>query len=227
MTAQPFELIIFDWDGTLMDSAARIVACIQGAINELGWEPRTDAEVRDIIGLGLLQACTVLYPNRIDAHHQLAEAYQRRFFDTALAPSVLFAGAHQVLSVLGEQGYRLAVATGKSRNGLNTALRDSGLEPLFETSRCADETRSKPDPLMLHEILEELDVAADRALMVGDTEYDLAMAVAAKMPCVGVSYGVHEKQRLLQYRPLGVIEAINVLPQLLADLAADKVIACE
>jgi phosphoglycolate phosphatase len=213
------ELLVFDWDGTLIDSAASIVACIQAAVAELGWEPRSDHQVRDIIGLGWMEACRVLYPDSLDAEfEQLRGAYQHYYFDQLRQPAALFAGAEQVLATLQEQGYWLAVATGKGRAGLDRALAQTGLGKYLVTSRCADETTSKPHPQMLLEIMAELAVAPARTVMIGDTEYDLAMARNAGTHAIAAAYGVHEPARLLAYNPLASLAALTELPAILETL---------
>jgi phosphoglycolate phosphatase len=149
------------------------------------------------------------------------EAYREFFFDPD-APQDLFEGARDTLEHLLGEGYLLAVATGKSRRGLDRVLHELGMESWFHATRCADETSSKPDPRMLHEILSELGLSADRSVMVGDTEYDLAMAAQANMPSVGVSYGVHDKERLMQHQPLAFIDSISELPGILSKLHAKR-----
>lgn len=215
-----FDLLVFDWDGTLMDSEYRIVACLQAAIAELGLPPRSAAETRHIIGLGLVEACAALYPQHPPvAHAALAEAYKRQFLQHSRVEMRLFDGAAEVVGQLAAAGYRLAVATGKSRAGLARAFAETGLAPLFEASRCADETASKPDPLMLHELLDELDVAPARAVMIGDTAFDLAMAQAAGVPGIAATYGVHGREHLAAHAPLAWLDAITELPAVLDRLA--------
>lgn len=214
-------LLIFDWDGTLIDSADRIVTCMQRAATDEGLAmPGADA-VRNIIGLGLPEAVEAIYPG-LDAEHnaRVRASYSRHFLAGDEPPSPLFAGVREGLQRLAERGYVLAVATGKSRRGLDRALDETGLGGLFSHSRCADETRSKPHPLMLQELLQEVGVSAAAALMVGDTEYDLEMALNAAMPAVGVSYGAHSVARLLRHQPLMVIDRFAALEQLLEARAA-------
>jgi phosphoglycolate phosphatase len=224
---RPFDLIVFDWDGTLMDSAAHIVGSVQSAAVELGWPPPSEAAIRNIIGLGLKESCSILYPGQgSDAHLSLAKAYRRHFFSGASEPSRLFPGALEVIVSLKRQGYRLAIATGKSRAGLRSALAETGLDGYLDASRCADETMSKPHPRMLLEIMGELGVRPDRTLMVGDTEYDLSMARSAEVPAVGVTYGAHESQRLRAQKPLACLgdvrDLLNFLGQPGFSLAGEK-----
>ncbi len=211
-----FQLVVFDWDGTLMDSAARIVACMQTAAAELGLSALADHQIREIIGLGLPEACRALYPDHAEGEHRLlADAYRKRFLFHAKEPCPLFPGVPEVLETLSQRGYRLAVATGKSRAGLRRCLEESGLERFWDTTRCADEAPSKPHPQMLLEIMAELDVAPIATVMVGDTEFDLAMAGNAGTAAVGVGYGAHEPERLLVHKPLACLESIHELPGLL------------
>ena len=216
-----FKLLVFDWDGTLMDSEAQIVACMNAAIADLALEPLPHATISNIIGLGLREAINSLFPGR-DAtfHDRLVERYRHHFLFSDIAQAQLFDGAEQTLRVLSEAGYLLAVATGKGRQGLNKVLRDTGLAELFHASRCADETVSKPHPQMLLEILELLDVAPQHALMIGDTEYDMQMARNAGVGAVAVSYGVHDDARLLRHEPLVLLHDINALPEWLAASAS-------
>lgn len=217
-----FELIVFDWDGTLMDSQAQIVAAMQAAAHDLGLEPLSEDAVRNIIGLGLEEACQALFPERPPQdHRRLAAAYRHHYLAPQRPASPLFEGAFRVVETLAARGYWLAVATGKSRAGLNRVLAESGLGPFMTATRCADETLSKPHPQMLLEIIGELGVEPARTVMVGDTEYDLAMAVNAGTPAVGVAYGAHARERLLPYNPLACLERITQLPEVLEELERD------
>jgi phosphoglycolate phosphatase len=212
-----YRLIVFDWDGTLMDSVARIVEAFQGAIAEGSLAPRTDAEIRHIIGLGLWEAVRALYPQQDEADLlALINAY-RTHFVASQVPTPLFAGAREVLYELAAQGYLLAVATGKSRRGLAHSLEESGLRDLFHSSRCAEETCSKPDPRMLHEIMAELQVSPGETLMIGDSEYDLNMAAAAGSASLAVSFGVHDCTRLRACAPLDCLHRLADLPPWLRD----------
>ncbi|NOZ52312.1 MAG: HAD-IA family hydrolase [Gammaproteobacteria bacterium] len=204
------ELIIFDWDGTLIDSEANIVACLRSMINDLGLPERQHAELSNIIGLGLLEALSALFPGQSDKDYQrMIDRYRYHFFSSE--SSQPFPGAGLVLSELVNRGYFLAVATGKGRRGLEKGLDNSGFRGFFHATRCADETRSKPHPQMLEEILAELGMDSQQALMVGDTEYDLQMAGHARMAALGVSYGVHETERLYQCQPIAIINEISEL----------------
>ncbi len=212
-----YALLIFDWDGTLIDSAARIVSCMRYAAASLDMAPPEDAAVRSLIGLSLEVTVQRLYP-AINAARctQLVNEFRRWSLSDALAISPLFPGVEDVLRALAVQGYDLAVATGKSRRGLDKDLRAAGLEDLFPITRTADETFSKPHPLMLQEILTDYDLSAKQALMVGDTTYDLQLATNAGMGALAVSYGAHAAERLLTHKPCGVLDRFEQLPQWLS-----------
>jgi phosphoglycolate phosphatase len=192
-----YDLIVFDWDGTLMDSARHIVTAMQHAIRGLSLPARSDEQLRELIGLGLNDAFARLYPElNTAATLQLLSQYRHHFLKPPLSEAVLFAGVRETLTQLCANGYRLAVATGKSRRGLDRALDETGLRPFFTATRCADECKSKPDPQMLEEILWECEVETSRTLMVGDTEYDVAMARSVGVAALGVACGVHAPERL-------------------------------
>lgn len=221
---QKFDLLVFDWDGTLMDSEARIVACLQGAIGDLGLPRKDVADLRNIIGLGLAEAINTLFPGTDAATQQaLVERYRHHFLVADPTPSALFDGAAEVLHGLAAQGYLLAVATGKGRRGLDKVLEETGLGPLFHATRCADETFSKPHPQMLLELMDHLGAEPRATLMIGDTEYDMEMARNAQTHALAVSYGVHHPARLLKHAPLGCLERIGDLPLWLQDDAKRRI----
>jgi phosphoglycolate phosphatase len=198
-----YELIVFDWDGTLMDSECKIVSCFRAAAADVGVsDPGTEA-IRHIIGLGLNEAVQTLFPNVDDATLEaVVDRYREHFLhidDTAMP---LFSGVEAGLNGLRTQGYLLAVATGKARRGLDRVLKDSGLAAQFAATRCADEAFSKPHPKMLEDLLEQTGVSADRAVMVGDTIYDIQMARNAGVESLAVSYGVHDYEFLASHKPL-------------------------
>lgn len=208
-----FELLVFDWDGTLMDSEARIVACLQGAISDLSLPHREVSALRNIIGLGLAEAIQTLFPGSdADVQHAVVERYRHHFLVADPTPSTLFEGAAETLHALAAEGYLLAVATGKGRRGLDKVLEETGLGPLFHATRCADETCSKPHPQMLLELMDHLGAEPQATLMIGDTEYDMEMARNARTAALGVSYGVHHPERLLRHEPLGCLDSIGDLP---------------
>ncbi len=213
-----YALLIFDWDGTLMDSADRIVACFRAAMVTCGLPPLAPEVIRGTIGLGVTEALGRLLPDRDAAQRlEVARCYQEYFLFKDTTPTPLFPGVAEELVRLRDAGYTLAVATGKSRRGLDRALEISGLGPLFAVSRCGGETRSKPDPLMLTEILAETGVPAAAALMVGDTTYDLEMASRARIDSVGVTYGCHDRKELLVHGPRLFIDSFPDLGAWLRD----------
>ncbi|MCF6338538.1 MAG: HAD-IA family hydrolase [Gammaproteobacteria bacterium] len=211
-----YELVVFDWDGTLMDSEAHIVTSMQRTLKDLDLPVLAREKIRDIIGLGLREAILRLLPDcDDDVLLTITERYRHHFFTDD--PCEPFAGAEQVLQDLHEAGYLLAVATGKGRRGLDRVLQSTGFSQYFTETRCADETHSKPHPQMLLDIMDMLDVDAKRTLMVGDTEYDLEMANAACTAAVGVDYGVHTRERLMACSPLACLSSITELPEWLAN----------
>jgi phosphoglycolate phosphatase len=199
-----YRLVIFDWDGTLMDSEARIVACMQAAARDVAWGELSDEAVKDIIGLGLPQAIERLCPGMPGAQAEaLRQCYTQHFVAADQTPLPFFPGVEAgIRDLRGNERLRLAVATGKSRRGLDRAFTKTGSGGWFHASRTADETLSKPHPLMLEELLAETGVEAGEALMVGDTEYDMEMARALGMDRLAVTYGVHAPERLSASKPV-------------------------
>ncbi|WP_346836460.1 HAD-IA family hydrolase [Microbulbifer sp. SAOS-129_SWC] len=207
-------LVILDWDGTVCNSEARIVSCMQRAAERVGLPVLAPEAVGDIIGLGLPEAIANLFPEAAsDQRRQLGDLYSEEWLAARAEPLPLFDGVVATLDQLLSKGHQLAVATGKSRRGLNREFVDHGLGGLFVASRCADETASKPDPLMLNELLQETGCAVEDAVMVGDTVYDLEMATAAGMASVAVSYGVHHPERLATVKPRAIIDRFPELLQ--------------
>ncbi|KAB0548888.1 HAD-IA family hydrolase [Pseudomonas argentinensis] len=198
-----YKLLIFDWDGTLVDSIARIVTAMHQAADLCGVPRRSDEAVKGIIGLALPQAITTLYPELGEAAHveRFHGHYSACYVAMDQTPSGFFPGVEQSLARFREQGYQLAVATGKSRRGLQRILDTLGWQDYFDITRCADETASKPDPLMLQEILQHCGVTAEQALMVGDSSFDLLMAQRAGMDSVAVGYGAQTLEALSLYQP--------------------------
>lgn len=218
MSNERFELLVFDWDGTLMDSQARIVACIRAAFVDADLEPPSREAASDIIGLGLDDAMARLLPGSGPAQRTaIAAAYRRHFLGGNPTPSVLFPGADETLERLVAGGYLLAVATGKSRVGLDRSLDETGLRDRFIATRCADETFSKPHPQMLLELMDELGVSPRETLMIGDTEYDMQMAVNARAAALAVCHGVHARERLIACSALDCLESLPAIPRWLAD----------
>jgi len=208
------KLIVFDWDGTLMDSVAHIVSSLQTAISDLSLETKTNSELKNIIGLGLKEAFYALYPGASEKELlELTTQYREHFFNEQHASSQLFSGARELVKELNDQNYFLAIATGKGRNGLDKVLKETNMARYFPITRCADESHSKPNPQMLLDIIDYYGVEASETIMVGDTEYDLQMANNANAYSIGVSYGVHEKQRLLECKPLTCLDNMSDLQQ--------------
>ena len=207
-----YQLIVFDWDGTLIDSEARIVNCMRAAIRDLQLPERSHEQMSNVIGLGLQEALATLYPEGDrDMYQDMVERYRHHFLVQDDTPSELFAGVETLLATLSDRGHYLAIATGKGRVGLEQALDETGLREYFHFTRCADETRSKPHPQMLEEIMERLGVEPHETLMIGDTEFDLKMANNARTSALAVSYGVHDKQRLLACNPLACVDDVAAL----------------
>lgn len=207
------KLVIFDWDGTVMDSVGKIVNCVQGAARRLNVAVPDYQEAKQIIGLSLELAFARLFPQADKPTLVLlCEAYKDIYLHHDNTATPLFTGAVELFQSLQQQGYLLAVATGKARQGLNRMLAETSTEHFFTTSRCADEAMSKPHPDMLKQILTELSLAPEQALMVGDTVHDLAMAHAIAMPRVGITHGVHGAEDFAPFAPKAVIHS---LPELL------------
>lgn len=211
-----FDLIVFDWDGTLIDSVHWITECLQQSARDCDLPIPADRLARSVIGLSLDRAMSTLFPDATPAHIKpLIAAYHRYYDARILGPGDLFEGVPELLDSLRLQGYKLAVATGKTRNGLEQAFQNTGYTDWFHASRAANETASKPDPIMLLELMEELRVTPERTLMVGDSIHDLEMAIHAKIDAVGVASGANDKDELLAMNPLRVLEWASELRGLL------------
>lgn len=208
-----FDLVIFDWDGTLFDSVGQIVQSLQFAAKKFN-QPLTDDAAKSIIGLGLPEVMQILFPQVPHLQQQILECYANHYVEHSTGDA-WFEGVAELIVALKAQGKKLAVATGKSRKGLDRVLNQTNSVELFEVTRAASETKSKPDPLMLQEILDHTGVSADRAIMVGDTSYDLEMAQRIAMPRIGVSYGVHSVDVLNSFEPIAVVANVKQLHQLL------------
>jgi phosphoglycolate phosphatase len=219
MKTRRFELVVFDWDGTLFDSTTLIVRCIQQACADINVAVPSDEAAAYVIGLGLHDALQHAVPGlpperypelgRRYRHHYLARQHEL----------VLFPGTLEMLQTLKDRHHLLAVATGKNRRGLDDALTHSQLQGIFDATRTADETASKPDPRMLHELMAEFGVAPERTLMIGDTTHDLLMAANAGTPRVAVSYGAHDTEAFEAHAPLFVAHSMPVLHAWLAEHA--------
>ncbi len=221
LALRPYDLLIFDWDGTLSDSAQLIVDSMQGAIAALGLPAREDQQIRELIGLSLADGMRILFPELDQvALHGLLDGYRQQWLSPRGGGSMeapLFSGADAALTALAGAGYGLAVATGKSRVGLDRSFRKlGGIQSRFAVTKTADQTAAKPNPLMLQQILSELQVPAARALMIGDTEYDARMASAIGMPALGVACGVHDAARIRAAGALAVIDSVQQLPDWLS-----------
>ncbi|MCX7166835.1 MAG: HAD-IA family hydrolase [Rhodocyclales bacterium] len=197
-----FELIVFDWDGTLMDSTGAIVASIQAAARDLGIEPPSDERASHIIGLGLIDALRHALPDIPSERYQDVALRYRQHYMARDHELLLFDGAADLIEELAQAGYQLAVATGKTRKGLDRAFEVSGLGARFHASRCADECHSKPHPQMLEELMDEFGVKPEATLMIGDTTHDLLMAKNAGVAALGVAYGAHPRETLEAEAPL-------------------------
>jgi len=211
MARKQFDLIVFDWDGTLMDSTSTIVRCIQAAARDLGLPVPDKSAASYVIGLGLQDAMQAAIPDVDPKYYpRIVERYRHHYLSQD-KDLTLFDGVRQMLEDLAQQGYFLAVATGKSRVGLNRALNSTGLLSLFDATRCADETFSKPHPAMLQELTRELGQEMARTLMIGDTTHDLQMALNAGASGVAVEFGAHPVAQLQVLNPLFCAASIKVL----------------
>lgn len=211
-----YKLIIFDWDGTLMDSIGRIVSSMQVAAMHCSLEVPSDQQVKEIIGLSLPVALETLFPKNSDAQHQaMLIQYKHQYVEGDTTPTPLFNNAFALLTALKSQGKLLAVATGKGREGLERVLNITKTGHFFHASRCAGEVLSKPEPEMLLSLLEELSVAPKHAVMIGDTSHDMQMAKSAGVDCIGITLGVHNRNILNKYQPKAVVDSLSELQQLL------------
>ncbi|HES76505.1 MAG TPA: HAD family hydrolase [bacterium] len=206
------KLVMFDWDGTLMDSTERIVSSFQNAMRTLSLPVLSPESIMAIIGLGLPEAADALFPELdLAAQKRLAQVYQQYYFELDPTPMRLYDGAEDLLADLAARGFWLSVATGKSRRGLNEVLESTGLGRYFFATRCAEETLSKPDPLMLRELMFEAQAEPAQCLMVGDTQFDLDMARHARVPAVGVTHGAHGHEALAASQPVALVDDLYAL----------------
>ncbi len=198
-----FDLIIFDWDGTLINSIDWIANCLQNAAKQCELAIPDNQAAKDVIGLSIKKAMQALFPDADEkTEERLVAHYSQEYHSKKISKSDLFPGVYDMLVQLNREGYQLAVATGKNRAGLQQALQATETEELFCTTRCADETASKPDPRMLNEIIQHTHISTERALMVGDSIHDLQMAVNAHISFIAVSCGAHSEDFLQQHKPL-------------------------
>ena len=206
-----FDLVVFDWDGTLFDSTALITRCIQAACADLGVAVPSDTQASYVIGMGLIEALQHAAPGLPrERYPELGARYRHHYF-ARQHELVLFPGTLEMLHALKARNHWLAVATGKGRRGLDEALAHSQLQGMFDATRTADETASKPHPLMLQELMAEFGVAPERTLMIGDTTHDLQLAANAGAPRVAVSYGAHDREAFAAHDPLFVAHSTREL----------------
>ena len=203
--AKRYDLIVFDWDGTLMDSTAVISGSIQAACRDLGLTVPDDETATHVIGLGLIQALRLAVPDAPESMYEPLVARYRHHFLAQDQRIPLFGGARETIAELYDEGYRLGVATGKNRAGLARALESTGLKKYFHATRTAEQTFSKPHPAMLLELMDELSVTPGCTLMIGDTTHDVEMAQNAGVDVVAVGYGAHPSTQLQQLNPLALV----------------------
>jgi phosphoglycolate phosphatase len=221
MTLRPrrFDLVVFDWDGTLFDSTALIVRCIQAACRDIGVAVPSEKEAAYVIGLGLQDAMQHVVPGLPrERYPELGQRYRQHYF-ACEHEVVLFPDTLDMLHALKARNHWLAVATGKSRRGLDEALQTVQLKGLFDGTRTADETAGKPNPLMLQQLMREFGAEPERTLMIGDTTHDLQMALNAGTASVGVSFGAHDHATFADLGPLHVAHSTAELARWLADHA--------
>ncbi len=216
------DTLIFDWDGTLADSVGHIVRAMQGASEAVGLSVPSAHAVRGIIGLALPEAAATLFPRDRQLWVALVDAYRDFYLSGEQAPVALFPGVREALDSWRAQGFRLAVATGKGRNGLARILEQHDMLDYFDATRCADEAVSKPDPAMLYQLLDELGASSSTALMVGDSGFDIQMAHNAGMRALAVSYGAQSREQLLAFGPMDCIDVFAEMP---VWLQANRVVA--
>jgi phosphoglycolate phosphatase len=210
-SAHRFDLIAFDWDGTLFDSTALIVRCIQQSCRDLGVAVPSDEQAAYVIGLGLSDALAHAAPGLPpERYPELGQRYRHHYFERQ-HELTLFPGALEMLHALKARRQRIAVATGKARRGLDAALETVQMKTLFDATRTADETASKPDPRMLLELMKECGTTPERTLMIGDTTHDLQLAANAGTPCIGVGYGAHDHEAFTEFNPLFVAHSTREL----------------
>jgi phosphoglycolate phosphatase len=211
-----YKLVVFDWDGTLMDSIARIVSSMQAAAHHCQLTIPTESSVKDTIGLSLSKVLDILFPGASQRDiTALLEQYKFQYVEGNRTPAPLFEHALLLLKALTDNDKLLAVATGKGREGLQRVFSTSQTEHFFHASRCADEAKSKPDPEMLLSLLAELSIAPEQAVMIGDTSYDMQMAQAAGIDRIGITLGVHGREILNKFQPIAIVDSLAELQQIL------------
>lgn len=215
--SKPYSLLVFDWDGTLVDSIEQITTSLQFASKIVCGETVSEEAARSVIGLGLQEAVELLHPGKsLSITEKIADAYRQHYLNENAVPAPLFNGVTEMLDELVARGFTLAIATGKSRAGLDRTFTEHKVAHYFSTTRCAGENKSKPHPEMLLGILNDTGSHADQALMIGDSEHDLMMAKNARVDAIGVTHGAHTSDRLMAHEPLlcldRVADLINLLP---------------
>ncbi|QMW13229.1 HAD-IA family hydrolase [Pseudoalteromonas sp. MT33b] len=218
-----FKLAIFDWDGTVMDSVPKIVTCLRNTARDLGIPVPSEQQAKDVIGLSLTKATEVLFPAYLHLNDELVAGYKAQYRELDVTPTPLFADVEPVLTQLRDAGIQLAVATGKGREGIDRLLNESGLGKYFMNVKCSDDAMSKPSPDMLEQILREQGIAKSDAVMIGDSQLDMAMANAAGIACIGVSFGAHSKAQLQQHAPITVVDSYWQLLSVLTSHAEESV----
>ena len=208
-----YELIVFDWDGTLIDSAGAIVAAMQAACRDLGQPEPTRERASHVIGLGLRDALAIVAPDLPESDYGCLVDRYRFHFLARDANLPLFDGVREMLADLEANGHMLAIATGKSHAGLQRALEQTGIKRHFVATRCADRCAPKPAPDMLNELMSELSGRPESTLMIGDTSHDLEMAANAGVPAVAVSYGAHPREKLVPFAPRALVDRTEELRQ--------------
>jgi len=211
-----YKLVIFDWDGTLMDSVDRIVFSMQASAIALSFTPPSYEQAKQIIGLSLPKAIQTLFPSANEEQVKtLTAEYKHQYVDANTTPSPLFEHAHILLTHLKKENKLLAVATGKGRGGLQRVWQATETAHFFHASRCGDESISKPDPDMINSLLKELNIEKHQAVMIGDTSFDLEMAQMAGVDSIGVTHGVHNDEILSKYQPRAIVDSLAELYELL------------
>jgi len=214
----PYSLLVFDWDGTLVDSIEQITASLQAASKIICSEEITEEAARGVIGLGLQEAMERLHPDKSQTlTNKMSDAYRHHYLNENKVPAPLFDGVTDMLDELRSKGFIMAIATGKSRIGLEHSLTEHPVRHYFTTTRCAGENQSKPHPEMLLGILDETRTNTTQALMVGDSEHDLMMAKNAGVDAVAVSHGAHTADRLMAHKPLLCLDRIADLSNFLSN----------
>lgn len=216
-----FSLLVFDWDGTLVDSIERIVTSLQHASKQAIAADISETQAKNVIGLGLIEAINRLHPELDGERHstelqRIADAYRQHYLYDNPIPAPLFPGVKPLLNELKQRGYTLAISTGKSRAGLDRSILENDVADYFSLTKCATESKSKPDPQMLHEILRQLKFSNSQTLMIGDSEHDLKMAKNARVKSIGVTHGVHDADTLSKFEPLICLQNITDLSDYLS-----------